>query len=476
MKNVLLLTMVLSLLMFNLSCKDNTKERKLDSNQVSTVITGQIKNSRNPLIVFHYNTKSDTIKLKSDGSFSASLDITNPSYVKIQLGFQETLAFVFPGDNVNLTSDNTDFNSTLKYTGDNSDINDFLNEQYLIFKNTAINSADFMYSSQIDRFLNSLNTLKNSLNNNYTKFKNAGKAHDQDFLELEQKRIEFKTLSLIINYFMALRNSNTPDMSILKAEMDVLVAGVNADNKEYLTIFEYKELLPQYISLHFVKKIEDDNIAAVSYEDIANIYFEIIEDRIKTKEVLAELYYVFLDDLFSNYGVVGLGKHFERYKTLNPDNNRLHKLQSIYTVWAQLAPGSYSVNFEFPDINGKMYSLKDFSGKYVYIDVWASWCGPCKVEIPYLKQLKNDFKGKNIEIIAISVDEKRADWENFIRSNNMGGIQLFAGGWNNSLVQHFRITGIPRFILLDKEGRIINANAERPSGNIASILNSLDGI
>ena len=63
-----------------------------------------------------------------------------------------------------------------------------------------------------------------------------------------------------------------------------------------------------------------------------------------------------------------------------------------------------------------------------------------------------------------------------LQSQNMKGIQLHAGGWDNELCNHFKITGIPRFILLDKAGNIINANADRPSGNIEEVINGLEGI
>ena len=69
--------------------------------------------------------------------------------------------------------------------------------------------------------------------------------------------------------------------------------------------------------------------------------------------------------------------------------------------------------------------------------MWASWCGPCKQEIPYLKKLKEKFKDKNIAIIGISVDENKSDWENILKSENIDGIQLFAAGWKNPLCESY---------------------------------------
>ncbi|PCI33675.1 MAG: hypothetical protein COB60_07530 [Flavobacteriaceae bacterium] len=133
----------------------------------------------------------------------------------------------------------------------------------------------------------------------------------------------------------------------------------------------------------------------------------------------------------------------------------------------RLAKGTQSPKFfDFENYNGGTSSLDDFKGKFVYIDVWATWCGPCKSEIPYLKELEEEFQGKNIAFISLSVDKKSAhdNWRNMIASKNMGGVQLFSDeDFNSEFIKEYAITAIPRFILLDTEGKIIDSDASRPS-------------
>jgi thiol-disulfide isomerase/thioredoxin len=148
----------------------------------------------------------------------------------------------------------------------------------------------------------------------------------------------------------------------------------------------------------------------------------------------------------------------------------------MFAEFDKIAPGKPSVEWSFPDINGKNISSTDFIGKYVYIDVWASWCGPCKVEIPYLETLKKKLAGKNIAFVSISVDENIEDWKNSLKKESATGIQLYANGWENALCKHFKINGIPRFILLDRDGNIIKSDADRPSGEIETVINDLEGI
>ena len=115
------------------------------------------------------------------------------------------------------------------------------------------------------------------------------------------------------------------------------------------------------------------------------------------------------------------------------------------------------------DSIGDLISLKDFKGKYLYLDVWATWCKPCKVEFEYLKELENKLIGnKELQIISISVDNSYENWKNYLGDNSIFGKQLFAG-WKSDFVKYYAIGALPRFIFLDKEGRIISADELRPS-------------
>ena len=134
-----------------------------------------------------------------------------------------------------------------------------------------------------------------------------------------------------------------------------------------------------------------------------------------------------------------------------------------------------------PDFNnyenykGGKTSLKDLRGKYVYIDVWATWCRPCLGEIPHLQKLEEAFKGKNIQFLSISVDRETAKeaWKKMIVSKKMGGIQLFATK-GDSFAKEYRINSIPRFILLDPKGMVVKENMSRPSDpKTKELLNKL---
>ena len=127
---------------------------------------------------------------------------------------------------------------------------------------------------------------------------------------------------------------------------------------------------------------------------------------------------------------------------------------------------SKAPNFEYVNYKGGKTKLSDFKGKYVYIDVWATWCGPCRAEIPFLQKIEEKYKGKKIEFVSISIDVEKdfAKWKTFVKDKTLGGTQLYAdNNWNSEFIKSFNINSIPRFILIDPSGSVVDADAKRPS-------------
>ena len=136
-------------------------------------------------------------------------------------------------------------------------------------------------------------------------------------------------------------------------------------------------------------------------------------------------------------------------------------------------PSPKFINYE--NFEGGTTSLDDLKGKFVYIDVWATWCGPCKREIPFLKEVEKEFHDKNIAFVSISVDKLEAHeaWKTMIKEKELGGIQLFAGT-DTQFSEDFQIDGIPRFILIDDKGNVVNPDAPRPSNpKLKEVINGL---
>ncbi|XRE42877.1 Thiol:disulfide interchange protein [Tenacibaculum discolor] len=142
-----------------------------------------------------------------------------------------------------------------------------------------------------------------------------------------------------------------------------------------------------------------------------------------------------------------------------------------------LAKGAESPKFvDYENNAGGTTSLDDLKGKYVYIDLWATWCQPCKNEIPFLKKVEEKYHNKNIEFVSISVDRQKdyETWKKMIVDKELSGVQLYAKE-DKTFMDAYKVSGIPRFILLDPEGKIIDSNAPRPSNpKLVELFESLN--
>jgi thiol-disulfide isomerase/thioredoxin len=151
------------------------------------------------------------------------------------------------------------------------------------------------------------------------------------------------------------------------------------------------------------------------------------------------------------------------------------KVKERYQAMEGMLEGSQAPDFTLMDVNGKPVSLSSLKGRFVYIDFWATWCVPCIKEIPDLKKIQEQFKGRNIEFVSISFDKEtdKIKWQNYVIDNNLQGIQLLVDPTVKELLSKtFNIDLIPRFILLDPDGRVVNANAPRPSNpKLPDLLN-----
>jgi thiol-disulfide isomerase/thioredoxin len=458
MKKICILIAFISMI----SCKP---EKKIEH----IIISGKIENSAVKKITIYSqfdNSEKKEIVLAENGTFRDTLKM-NTDFFLLREDRNMTEFYAPNGSDVNINYNSKKKDSTLILGGSAGSINN-----YLFNKNKA-NAA--ITGDQKEMFLKdeiAFKTLALSIKKTEEDvlYKTAGIS--EDFKINEKKNINYNYLATLNNYqsyhgYYIKDRSFEPSESFLNE-----LKGLKLENEtDFLFSMNYRVLVSAVL-----KNKSDDLVAKDSIEsDLAYLktIISIENEFIKNKLLYDDAKYgiTYTDNLEAYYLL------FSKNSTNEDNNNK--KITKDYNSLKFLAAGSPSPKFtDYEDNEGGTKSLEDLKGKYVYVDVWATWCGPCIAEIPSLKKVEKAFHGKNIQFLSISIDaDKDHDkWKKMITEKELGGMQLMAdNNWESQFVEDFMIKGIPRFILIDPKGNILDANAPRPSDKqLVATLNGLN--
>ena len=385
-------------------------------------------------------------KVASDGSFGFLVVPENPGFYAIGDDRFHYMIYLKGGDNVNLNINQKD----VSLSGENSKENQMLYKWYDYSSKVRLRAIYYWPTNGTHQeFFSDFHYYLSNL----PKFREGLKCGNKDFDDKLLQLTNFETDYFACVYMISPHSQYPTDEEIpdyykrlftdKKFQSDVLL--------DFPDGYHMMSTYTTYAS------INHKNNAKGLEQHVAHVISYLNHPRLKG-EYLLNSYFPRLKTYMDFLKGKQLFGQYIQSRSLKS------RLEAIGTKLYNSQVGMKARDFTYPDINGKMVSLSDFKGKVVLVDVWATWCAPCKKEIPYLIKLEEEMKGTDLVVIGVSVDQARDHnkWINFVKEKGLGGVQLHTNG-SKQIKEDYKITGIPRFMVFDKEGKVVTIDAPRPS-------------
>ncbi len=457
MKKIVTSIAVISLLA---ACGEKAAEGKVDyavlSGKVSSV---DAKGENQKLLLLQNDEVVKEIPVQADGTFRDTIREIgdNHFYYLVENPAVQTPLYLANGTNMELTL-NEEVSKTMVSGSQTKQT------QYLIERNSFIN--DRINGADSNLFGQKPQEFKENVKAFFAELDKKLKAYgfDEEFVKNQEKWTNYKFIEYL-TIFPTYHRYTSGNEAILPDDFYAERDGIDYDNaEEFRTIDTYRDL----VRSKFYTIINNPNDA----ENIRKFISEV--NALKSDNIRADLAKGTFQ-LISPSSTVN--KEIFDFINKNVTDEKVKEAaKKAYDVATKLTSGSPSPKFSnYENFNGGTTSLDDFKGKVTYIDIWATWCLPCRGEIPALKELEKKFHGKDVAFVSISIDQNKDEWKEFVKSEDLKGVQLFAeNAFESQFIQDYGIRQIPTFIIIDKEGKIVNADAPRPSSD--EITNLLEGL
>ncbi len=462
-------SLALAGILFLNSCAEKAPEIPTEA-----IVAGKIDNSTGGEALFRISEKTDTAIVSSDGTFNIKIKLEKASYIQFFYGGEYSTMYLQPGDSVYMTVNPEEFDESMKFEGNGANSNNYLAELYLLNEGIGIKHP-YMSRYEMDPmdfryFSDSIKTVKTEFLQKFNQNTPLPPALvvDQEASIVYQWATDLTEYSENMSYMEGKDSIQIPDDYFTFLKDAPIERPELIENKDYLNFVNTR--CGQMAHEKVMARDSTSTSYTVNLEKI-----QTINSEIKNQELKNVFLHSAMMDILDFEGSSDVSEIMNIYKSACTDSSKIKTAEKEFAEWQLIIPGMPAPDFNYEQFGStNKVSLSSLAGKVVYIDVWATWCGPCRREIPDLQTLEADYKNQNIAFVSVSIDESREAWESMVSDDQLGGIQLLAeNDWKSSICADYKINGIPRFILVGSDGKIISADADRPS-SAEIIRNNID--
>ena len=405
------------------------------------------------------------VRLDSTGKGVVEVAVKEPVFAHINNGKNIAAGILIgPGDEFQIRSAEPDAKLPLSFEGDAAAINQVYYEVQQL--TSAFDKWNGTYSFQLER--NEFLKAKDSLQRSYVQLLSKLKTNPQvsaEKLDLLKRYADMHVIFYQYNFAAGKDSAEIPQSVrevIQKFPVDTIALKAGVFDYGLIGAYFYRDEISNAI-YEENDEVEGDTLEAhfpslVENKIKASHYPKPVEDFLRVKSANAQI------------GLNGLTPSLHLLaKTLEkeiPSKDYKSVILEDVARWEKIGPGKPAPNFFGITPDGKQLALSDLRGKMVYVDIWATWCGPCVGAFPDSKKVQAAFKGNDrIAFLYVSVDRDTLAWKKMVVGGKVpAGLHMLSGTDKPESVWNlYHVWGIPRYLLIDERGRMVAAHAAHPS-------------
>jgi len=444
--------------------------KKDDDKSSIVLLTGKVLNIKSPLLISLQRVEDGELVSEngfitnSAGIFAVPYLVKKPGYYYLTSMRWSVRVYLQPLEKLELNIDNATGSTTLIKGSATNQLLQSWSKLISPITSYGYNLSTFKDSINIDEYINTYKKLRPSMDEFMASF---------DFTDVElvnaiEDAMRIDRDLAPINFLFQASAKKVRGFRVTPTDFNEVpdfykefIQPSKFNSASILKVGEARQFMNLYARLNAALLAKEKKVRLSQAEKIRVMMNSIANDTLKS---------FLLNDQMWRMGATNLSEFKSRFEPFKEYAQKAPAREAYKSIYNQFSDdtayiGKSAYDFSLPDTSGKMVSMKDFKGKVILIDVWATWCGPCKGEMPYLKTIEEEYRdNKEIVFVAISLDKAKdkEKWVRYIQKENLPGVHLL-DDVGMAFGRKYKVNAIPRYLLIDRNGKWIEVRCPNPS-------------